>query len=290
MNERRGYLRIGELSRRVGVSRELLRAWERRYALLQPARSSGDFRLYSDADEERAHRMRRYLASGLSAEQAAQAVRGGGEAEDRPAPDLSAARGDLRTAVESFDEPGVHELLDRLLATFGIDTVLGDVLLPVLRSLGDGWSAGENTVAQEHFASNVLRGRLLGLARGWGRGSGELAVLACPPREQHDMGLLVFGIALREGGWRVAFLGADTPIATVEGAAESLNARVVVLSAVTPKRLRAVEREIAALTAHLTVAIGGPGAEPALAERVGAVLLQGDPIAAATGLAHSAAR
>jgi DNA-binding transcriptional MerR regulator len=46
-----GFLRIGELSRRVGVSPELLRAWERRYGLLRPTRSRGGFRLYSTADE-----------------------------------------------------------------------------------------------------------------------------------------------------------------------------------------------------------------------------------------------
>src|SRR5436190_1554714 len=47
------HLRIGELSRRSGVSPELLRAWERRYGLLRPERSSGGLRLYSSSDLER---------------------------------------------------------------------------------------------------------------------------------------------------------------------------------------------------------------------------------------------
>ena len=62
-----GLLRIGELSRRSGVSPELLRAWERRYQLLRPARSQGGLRLYSLDDLERVREMRRHLASGLAA-------------------------------------------------------------------------------------------------------------------------------------------------------------------------------------------------------------------------------
>ena len=55
-----GYLRIGELARRTGVSPELLRAWEQRYGLLQPTRTAGGFRLYSTADEARVRRMQRH--------------------------------------------------------------------------------------------------------------------------------------------------------------------------------------------------------------------------------------
>src|SRR5674476_1657649 len=66
-------LRIGELSRRVGVSEHVLRAWETRYGLLSPARSTGGFRLYSEDDENRVRRMQSHLADGLAAAQAASA-------------------------------------------------------------------------------------------------------------------------------------------------------------------------------------------------------------------------
>ena len=69
-------LRIGELSRRLGVSDHVLRAWESRYGLLQPVRSAGGFRLYSEADESRVRRMQTHLAHGLSAAEAARAVLG----------------------------------------------------------------------------------------------------------------------------------------------------------------------------------------------------------------------
>ncbi len=181
-------LRIGELSRRLGVSDHLLRAWESRYGLLQPARSAGGFRLYSEADARRIRQMRARLGQGLSAAEAARAVLG----EDsgvRTGPDPMAPTspsdlelsGALRQALDAYDEPAAQAVLDRLVSDLSLTTVLRDVVLPFLADLGLRWERGTVTVAQEHFASNVIRGRLAGLARGWGNGHGPRAVLACPP-------------------------------------------------------------------------------------------------------------
>src|ERR1700745_1843945 len=90
-------LRIGELSRRLGVSDHVLRAWENRYGLLQPVRSPGGFRLYSEAKEWRILRMKAYLADGLSAPEAARAALSGDASTPpgRPAgPPLAASAGD----------------------------------------------------------------------------------------------------------------------------------------------------------------------------------------------------
>ena len=70
----RPLLCIGELSRRVGVNGHLLRAWESRYGLLQPVRSPGGFRLYSEADESRIRTVQAYLAEGLPAAEAGDPV------------------------------------------------------------------------------------------------------------------------------------------------------------------------------------------------------------------------
>src|SRR4051794_27106093 len=105
-------LRIGELSRRVGVSDHLLRAWETRYGLLHPSRSSGGYRLYSEADADRIRRMKEHLAAGLSAAEAAHAVLAeaggrGASVDVRPAADVGVTElsVSLREALESFDEP-----------------------------------------------------------------------------------------------------------------------------------------------------------------------------------------
>ena len=116
--------------------------------------------------------------------------------------------------------------------------------MPYLRDLGDRWERGEITVAQEHFASNVVRGRLLGIARGWGRGVGPRALLACAPGEQHELGLIAFGLALRAHGWRIEYLGADTPLDTIATSPNTLDVDLVVVSAVTPERIGELVTEL----------------------------------------------
>ena len=152
-------------------------------------RSAGGFRLYSEADALRVRRMQAHLAHGLSAAEAARAVLGqdSGAGHGRAAgPDRvpaaeSELSGALRQALDAFDEPAAQAVLDRLLSDLSLTAVLRDVVLPYLTELGERWERGTASVAQEHFATNVIRGRLAGLARGWGNGHGPRAVLACPP-------------------------------------------------------------------------------------------------------------
>ena len=290
MSASSGHLRIGELSKRVGVSPELLRAWERRYGLMDPTRSTGGFRLYSDADELRVRQMQAHLDQGLSAAQAAEAARTGVEPR-RESADVVALAGaesvaGLLDAIERYDEQAANAVLDRALAALTTEAVLVEVVMPTLRAVGERWVGGTLAISQEHFAAHLLRGRLMGLARGWERGIGPLALLACPSGEQHDLPLLLFGISLRSAGWRIAFLGADTPIETIERAATVLQPDAVVLCAVAPEHLLAVERDLTELARRTTVAIGGPGVDSALAERVGAVRLEGDLMTAAAAFAQ----
>ena len=277
------HLRIGELSRRSGVSVELLRAWERRYDLLRPQRSAGGLRLYSPADLDRVRAMQRHMHEGLAAREAAALV---GHAAPEPAPvrtgappfDPAHARAALGDALEAFDEPGAQAILDTLLAVATLGALLSEVLMPYLHDVGDRWQRGELSVAQEHFASNVLRGRLLGLARGWGRGDGPRALLACPEGERHDLGLIAFGLALRDQGWRIHYLGPDTPVESLEEAAQRTDPAVIVLSAVRSEPLE----QLAALAARYRVVIAGAGAASARVE--GIERLTTDPVTAAEQL------
>jgi methanogenic corrinoid protein MtbC1 len=157
-------------------------------------------------------------------------------------------------------------------------------VLPYLRELGDRWAGGEASVAQEHYASALLRGRLLALARGWGRGVGPRAVLAGAPGEQHDLGLIAFGLALRARGWRVAFLGQDTPLEDVADVARTLEPALVVVTATARERLAANTRQLSALAEIAPLALAGAGADAVVAEQAGGRLLEGDPVAAADAL------
>jgi len=282
-------LRIGELSRRTGVSDHVLRAWERRYGLLQPVRSTGGFRLYSAADESRVRRMQAHLARGLSAAEAARAALDE-ESEPRAGPytetveprgGLADAAAALALALNEMDEPAAQAVLDRLLADFTVETVLREVVLPYLHELGERWERGEVNVAEEHFASNLLGGRLANLARGWGQGHGPLAVLACPPGELHDLPLLAFGIVLHRNGWRVSYLGASTPLEDIARTAADLRPDLVVLAAATPERFEGLDAHVSRLARIAPLALAGAGATPTMAQANGARLLDGDPVTAA---------
>ena len=269
-------LRIGELARRTGVATELLRAWERRYGLFTPERTAGGYRLYSDDDVQRVRRMRELLGTGLSAAEAARQAASEPSASAEVAP-AAAASAELRRALEQFDDAAAHAAFDRLLADYSTRAVLAGVVLPLLRELGEGWERGEISVAQEHFASNLLRGRLLGLARGWDRGSGPRAVLACPPGERHDLGLVIFGLSLRELGWRITFLGADTPPDTIVETVERLGPDALVLAVTDSARLEGLAEAVGRLhDAGTAVWVGGAGARAI----DGALVLEGSALEA----------
>lgn len=294
-----GVLRIGELSRRVGLSDHVLRAWERRYGLLEPVRTSSGYRLYSARDERRVRRMQALLAQGLSAAEAARAARddvvveldapppagGNGAATASATVDVGDLRRDLARTLEAMDEPAAQRVLDTLLAHLTVESAVRDVVMPYLHDLGDRWASGEVGVAQEHFASQVLRGRLASLARGWGQGPGPRALLACPPGERHDLALLAFGIVLGRRGWAVSFLGGDTPLVSVADAVEQARPDLVVLAATDPALFAEVRDGLADLAARVPLHLAGRGADAALAAAVGARLLDGDPVSAAEALA-----
>ena len=147
--------------------------------------------MYSEADALRVRRMQGLLARGLSAAEAARAVLGEDDGvgaapsraagPQRAAPTASELSGDLRQALDAFDEPAAQAVLDRLISDLSLTAVLRDVVVPYLTELGERWERGAASVAQEHFASNLIRGRLAGLARGWGTGTAPAPSSPAPP-------------------------------------------------------------------------------------------------------------
>jgi MerR family transcriptional regulator, light-induced transcriptional regulator len=282
-------IRIGELSRRLGVSQETLRAWERRYGVLRPRRTGGGYRVYDRDDEARARRMRELIEGGWAAAEAASAVatQSPGALAAR-APGVSEAPRDatldLLAPLVRFDSAGAHAALDRILGERSLDSALRDVVLPVVHQVGEGWARGELSVAQEHFATELVTGRLRGLAREWDDGLGPRAVLACPSGERHDIGLLCCGLALHRRGWRVTYLGPDTPANALESTIDLIDPALVVIGAVQPEPLYAAAPALRRLAGRVELAVGGAGASTVLAAAAGARHLGSDPVSAAAEL------
>jgi DNA-binding transcriptional MerR regulator len=283
-------LRIGELARRAGVPAATLRAWERRYGIVDPQRTESGYRLYSAADENRLRAMIALIERGLApAEAARQLLReahadAGARGGKRVRPtDVEVLRADLLEGLIGFDEATAHAVLDRAVNAYGSDNLVHEIVLPVLRRTGELWADGTVTVAQEHFASKLIGGRLLALGRGWGAGPGPLLLMACSPGELHDLPLTAFALTMRERGCRIALLGADTPVDTLRSAAQGLAPAAVVLAAT----CEGAARDLAArgpLELGAPTVVGGAGADADLAEAIGAKLLPADMSAAAVEL------
>lgn len=284
-------IQIGELSRLTGVGQHTLRVWERRYGVPSPRRTSGRFRVYSRDDVEIVREIQRLIAAGYSTGAAAGRVR---EREPRATAEVTGTRPfadeirDLRDALATLDEATGNTALDRLFGRYSPDTAIDEVVLPYLHDLGERWSRGESSVSEEHFASFVIRGRIMSLAAGWGSGAGPDAVLACLPGERHDIGLLCLGVGFRRHGWRVVMLGADTPMDTLQQVVSDRDPDLVVVSSVDPGRFATHGGELAEIASATRLALAGAGARADLARELGADHVDEPPMAAARTLVRAA--
>jgi DNA-binding transcriptional MerR regulator len=264
-------LNIAALARRTGVAPDTLRKWEQRYAILQPTRTAGGQRRYSERDVVRVEWLRERLDEGYRIGEAASLL---GTIGVEPA---RSARGHLDLILASVDRGEAAEVglrLDQAFALLGVDETLQSVVQPLLHAVGDRWERGELTVADEHLVSEAVRGRLGHLLGDVGGGVRGVAVLACAPGERHEFGLMMAAIVMRRDGWKVVYLGADTPLRDACALAERLSARVLGLSVATVEHAAALERWFGKIQRPRGVSfvLGGSGASKALAKRLDAVL------------------
>ncbi len=224
---------IRTVSTITGVSPLRLRAWERRYRLVEPRRTAGGHRLYTQQDVNRILQVVALLESGMAIGQVSQVL-------DTRASDFPAAaedslwtgwRNKVAMAVARFDEAALEAVYDEMVAVHPVDRVTHAVLLPLLEQLGRRWRATDGGIAQEHFLAVYLRNKLG--ARFHHRhhaGSGPKMVVACLPEEQHDAGALLFSLAAHEQGYRLVMLGANMPVGELAHVVQASQADAVVLS------------------------------------------------------------
>ena len=163
--------------------------------------------------------------------------------------------------------------LDQSFALLGVDETLDGVIRPLLRTIGERWAAGEISVAEEHLVSEAVRSRLGYLLGDAGGGIRGVAVLACGPGERHELGLMMAAIALRRDGWKVVYLGADTPLEDAVALARRVSARIVGVSLAMREHAKALEQALAktSLPDGVSLVLGGAGSSPAVAKRLGAL-------------------
>lgn len=265
---------IKQAAARAGLTVPVLRAWERRYQIVVPARTPGGYRLYDDAAIARVRAMRRLVDSGMSPSSAAASMASGAIAvpdSERPwipgDGDQAGFSERFVAAAGAFDLPRVEEVLDEMFAAGTFERVADRHVLPALEALGDAWADGRIDVAAEHAASHAILRRLSAAYQAAGRPTDEAdtILVGLPPGSRHELGGLAFAVAARRAGLPVLYLGPDLPVHDWVGVAMQTHARAAVIGVVTPSDREPAERVATALlTARpdLLVAYGGRNAPP----------------------------
>jgi len=252
----------------TGVPRNTLLAWERRYGVPTPDRTDGGHRVYSEDDVQLLRRLVDLIDQGHRVGEAIALLRRTGEPA-RAAGELpiDRHRQDLGDALLDFDRAAADQTY-HLLGSFPIRRIIDDVLMPLLREIGDGWHAGTVSIAQEHFASAFIREQLITMLHRLESGpkGGPVAICAGFPGESHEIPLLAVAVKLALRGWRVVYLGASLPLEELGRLLQTRSVELVCQSLITEREPAAI-RDHAIRLLQLTstptrIVVGGPGAAP----------------------------
>lgn len=224
---------IGTVTKRTGLSADVVRVWERRYGAVRPARSSGGTRLYSDADILRLTRLSQAVQRGHSISQAAmlsedeldEMIIDSQQSGDGANPYL-AARERFIEAVQILDTAAADRELALAATLFPTREMVKYIIEPILHDLGNR----ELSAASEHVASWLLRNMVSSLFRLYPPSeNADTLVVAAPSAEGNDFWLLLAALLAATHGWRAVYLGANLPAAEIANAVRLTNARILLL-------------------------------------------------------------
>ena len=260
-------MNIQAVARRTGVPAATLRKWEQRYGVLKPERTRGAHRRYSERDIARVEWLKARLAEGYRIGEAARLI---GAADAGVAAEPPELVEELVAAATSADVERAARALDQAFALLPAERALEDVAEPALKRIGELWQAREVRVVDEHWFTELARGKMRALLDGAVAGPRGRALLCCVPGERHDVGLLALAILLHADGWGIVYLGADTPLSEAAALAIAQGASLLCVSASMPELAHEAEDDLTAIESafpELRVVRGGAayGGEPAAA-------------------------
>ena len=215
----------------TGVKAITLRAWERRYGLIRPARTRTGHRLYTHADIEQIRRVLTLLDRGIQISRVSEALKSG-EVASKPGKGPWASQlNRMAGAIARFDEEELDAIYDEILAIHSIEQVTAELLLPALIRLGERWKGHVGGIAEEHFLAAYLRSKLgTRLQRPSRYARGPRLLAACAPLEHHEIGLMLFALEARAAGFQIILLGADNPLPELAAAHRQAQTDALVIS------------------------------------------------------------
>ena len=257
-----GLYPIRTVAAETGVNPVTLRAWERRYNLLEPRRTPKGHRLYTREQIDTIRRVVELLDRGIAISQV-KPLLAPGQGSDAPGESAAPAPAqdiwgplvkDLLSAVAAFDDDTLDRLYGEVMSLYPVDTVTSKLTIPVMEALGARWKAESAGIAEEHFLNAYLRNRLGARFHHLSKDrQGPRLVAACLPGEQHETGLLLFCLSAAARGYGIIYLGANMPLEELPEVAERTGAVAVILSATARPRPALLNEQLPDLVQLLRV-------------------------------------
>lgn len=231
-----GKYNIKAISTIVGILPGTIRAWERRYKLIEPIRNDAGHRLYSDDHVRTLKWLASKVNAGFTISQAISLFEqtqkepvptGNRDIEDR----LASLQEQLIEALIRFDELTAQHVMNEAFTIYTLDKVLIDLLAPTLVKIGQLWEQEKITTAHEHFSTSILRSRIGSIMHAYPHNGLLPKVIAvCAPGEWHELGLLIFTLYMRRKGFEVIYLGSSIKEDDIKVVIDTVKPRFIFMS------------------------------------------------------------
>ncbi|MEO8738507.1 MAG: MerR family transcriptional regulator [Casimicrobiaceae bacterium] len=262
MDEAKMLLNISAVERETGLSKDVLRIWERRYGFPGPQRDDNGERLYPPEQVAKLRTIKRLMDTGMRPGKLMQRTLAelNAFAETRPGPRREvvapALERDLMNLLRTHNAAALQHALATQLARQGLQRFVLETVTPLSRAVGEAWMRGDLQIFEEHLFSEQMQVTLRLAINGFPRQASVPRVLLTTfPGEQHGLGLLMVEALLVPEGAQCISLGTQTPIEDIRSAALAHKAHIVALSFSAAFPLRQAGDGLAALRRNLPPSI-----------------------------------
>lgn len=273
---------IKVVSQMTGLSVHVIRAWEKRYNVVEPDRTDTNRRLYSEKEIEKLKLLNDALHKGHSIGGVANLSsndlknllatnKNSREGFNERTPETSSIEvvgnvlSDCIEAIKNYNGKKLESILLNVLTKLTQPKLIEEVIIPLLYKVGDLWQSGELRVANEHLGSSVIRGFLFNILESYSESDSAPIVVSATPRGQdHELGAMIVGVVAASVGWKVVYLGPNLPVEEIAAVADSLDAKVVALSIVYPNDDPQLKKDLTKLKRmlpdNISLIVGGRAA------------------------------
>lgn len=264
--------RIHRVAKLTGLSKDVIRVWERRYGLVKPSRSSNRYREYSDEEVALLRFVKAQMEQGATIGALAAEGHDPLIARMRVATPVSAEEqkpherliDDLVGSLDPLDKAGFERRLNGAVAVIPFEEAVHRILLPLQRRVGELWHEGLLNVAVEHYVTKIIQQKLFSVMNQLPVNEfGPRILIACPEGETHEIGAQAVAYIAAARGCHVYYLGPDLPSSDLVTFCETIKPDLVLLSLTDIKPEAVVLqqlKELESLATRWSVAAGGQGA------------------------------